>query len=400
MEKVQKFTSRLFLTATITFIGLISAIITIYAFYFQNGKTSLNYEIVTNSNVYDINTNISKLDILYDSTSLKKKNENLRVISIKVKNNGNVDILKTFYDNRSPLGLTIRNGYIVELPEIVETSNEYLKKNLEIRKDSSNRIFFSDVILEQEEYFEIKFLVLHKTDQKPTIEPFGKVAGVKNINLINSSEVVPETTFWNKVFIGNIFVQLVKGLFYFIVVFILIIASVLLSEYVTKKAHIHKKRKLIKAFKESTKYKHKKINDVIFESFEEESLKHLKQMFGLLADEKGINEMYQRWQEILKIKEEKEAIVKDYVSIRDITLPNGYKASRKDEIENKYLNTLIDQGFIISSNNGILIVNKDLKKTLENFIEFIKESNFKENNGDMERIIYSNEMDNRLVKNE
>ncbi len=391
MDKVQKFTSRAFLTTVITFIGLLSATITIYAFYFQKSNASINYEIITNSNVYDINTNISKLDILYDSTSLKQKSENLRVIAIKIKNNGNVDLLKTFYDDKSPLGLKIKNGYIVELPEIVETSNDYLKTNLSLKKDSLNRIIFSDVILEQEEYFVIKFLVLHKTNEIPEIIPVGKIAGVKEIKIINSSEVVQETSFWSKVFIGNIFVQVVKGLIYFIIVLILVITSALLSEVITSKIQLYKKRKLTKTYKKSVSYKHKKINDVIFETFEEDSLKHLKQMFGMLADEKGINENYLRWQELLKLKEEKEAIVKDYVSITEITLPNGYKATKKDEIENRYLNSLIDKGFIISSNNGQLVVNKELKKTLENFIEFLKESNYKENNSS-ERIIHTGEI--------
>jgi hypothetical protein len=389
MDKVQKFSSKIYLTTTITFVGLVAAIITIYTFYFQKSVTRINYEIVTNSNVFDINTNISKLDILYDSTSLKQKNENLRVISIRIKNVGNVNILKTFYDSNSPLGLKILNGYLVETPELVETSNDYLKDNLSIYRDSSNCILFSSVILEQEEFFEIKFLVLHKTDETPEILPIGKIAGIKEIKVINSSEVVQETSFWSKVFIGNVFVQLVKGIIYFIVVVLLIIASVALSEFITSRLQLKKKRKLIKDFKENSKYKHKKIDDAIFENFEEDGLKHLKRMFGILADEKGINESHQRWQEILKVKEEKEAVVKDYVSVDDITLPNGYKASRKDERENHYIEMLIDEGFIISNNEG-LIVNRDLKKTLENFIEFLKQSNYKENHSP-ERIIYRDE---------
>lgn len=387
MDKVQKYSSRIYITTTITFVGLLAAIITIYTFYFQKSTTKINYEVVTNSNVFDINTNISKLDILYDSTSLKQKNENLRVISLRVKNVGNVNILKTFYDNNAPLGLKIRNGYIVEIPELIATSNDYLNKNLEIIKDSSDCIFFSNVILEQEEFFEIKFLVLHSTDLTPIIEPIGKIAGIKEIQVINSSEVIQETSFWSKVFIGNVFVQLVKGLIYFIVVVILIIVSVLLSQWVMSKVSLKKKRKLIKTFKETTKYKHKKINDVIFENFEDEGLKHLKRMFGILADEKGINETFVRWQEILKVKEEKEAIVKDYVSISDITLPNGYKVSHKDERDFDYIEMLIDQGFIISNNNG-LIVNKEIKKTLENFIEHLKDSNYKDNNNSSERVYY------------
>ena len=68
---------------SVAILGVISAFVTISAFIIQitqQSKTVVQFEIVTNSNVLDINTNISKLDIIYDSTSLKHHNQNLQYL--------------------------------------------------------------------------------------------------------------------------------------------------------------------------------------------------------------------------------------------------------------------------------------------------------------------------------
>lgn len=395
MDGIQKYSSKIILSAIITFLGLVAAIITIYT-SFQKSVTKISYEIVTNSNVFDINTNISKLDILYDSTSLKQKNENLRVIRLKVKNVGNINILKTFYDNNSPLGLKIINGYIVELPELVESSTNYIKDNLSIYKNNSDCITFSSIILEPDDYFEIKFLVLHKANITPTVLPIGKIAGIKDINVVNSYDVIQGISFWSKIFIGNIFVQLAKGIIYFFAMILLILSSIGISLFINNKIKLKRRKKIIKDYKNNSKYKHKKIDDYIFRSFVNEGIVKLNQMFRILADEKGINESYQRWQELLKVKEEKEATVRDYISIYDIKLPNGYNASRQDEEDIYCIEMLIEDGFIIS-NMGGLIVNRNFKRALDSFMEFLKESKYQE--GHYQERVWDNNEDIRLKNN-
>ena len=395
MDGIQKYSSKINLSAIIAFIGLVAAIITIYT-SFQKSVTKISYEIVTNANVFDINTNISKLDILYDSTSLKQKNENLRVIRLKVKNIGNINILKTFYDNNSPLGLKIMNGYIVELPELVESSTNYIKDNLSIYKNNSDCITFSSIILEPDDYFEIKFLVLHKSNITPTVLPIGKIAGIKDINVVNSYDVIQEISFWSKIFIGNIFVQLAKGIIYFFAMILLILSSIGISLLINNKIKLKRRKKIIKDYKNNSKYKHKKIDDYIFRSFVSEGIVKLNQMFRILADEKGINESYQRWQELLKVKEEKEATVRDYISIYDIKLPNGYNATRKDEEDIYCIEMLIEDGFIIS-NMGGLIVNRSFKRALDSFMEFLKESKYQE--GHYQERVWDNNEDIRPKNN-
>lgn len=370
--------NKTYLNTSITFIGLAGAILTIYAFFFQGNQNKIQYEIITNSNVLDINTNISKLDIVYDSTSLKQKNQNLRVISLRVKNVGNENILKTYYDNLSPLGVTVNGGYIVENPEVLETSNEYLQNNLKAIKQSDNSVTFNDVILDINEFYEIKLLVLHELDSIPSLSTIGKIAGIKKIPIINSSEIEADVPFLKKVFSGNIFIQLTRGFTYFLIIVILIIANAFSSEYISGERKKRLKRKLIRSFEESTGYGSKRIHEVIFDNFKDNSLNLLKLKFSLLTDEKEINSSVKRWQEINVLKEEKEKIVKGFVDIEGITLANGYQATSRDERKINLISQMTSEGFLISDNDR-MIVNNELKKTLKDFIEHLKRNKYKDN---------------------
>ena len=160
----------------IALIGLVGAIVTIYAFL-QEKSVDIRYEIIANTNVLDFNADISKLAVIYDSTNLKETNENLRIITVKIVNNGNQHLLKEYYDEKEPLGLKTSAGKVIERPEIIQTSNDYLKRNLEIQESTSgNHISFSQVILESGEFYIVKFLVLHKKTEEPQIMAFGKIA--------------------------------------------------------------------------------------------------------------------------------------------------------------------------------------------------------------------------------
>ena len=154
--------------AAITLLGLTAAGITIYAFMIDK-NVELRYEIVANTNVLDFNADIGNLRVTYDSTNLKETNENLRIYTIKVVNNGEKDILKEYYDENDPLGLAINSGRIIEKPEIIQTSSDYLNRNVNIENYLVNRISFSQVILETGEFYIIKLLVIHKNDTIPDI---------------------------------------------------------------------------------------------------------------------------------------------------------------------------------------------------------------------------------------
>ncbi|MFH1527926.1 MAG: hypothetical protein ABIG69_14945, partial [Bacteroidota bacterium] len=149
-----------------SFLGFVFAIIFgvigVYTTVFYDKTTSIVYQITNNTNVLDIRERINKLDILLDGKSIQSTNQNLRIFNIKVLNNGDINILKNYYDSASPLGIKIANGEIVDQPYIVSASNDYLKNTVQLIRKNNDQLLFNEFILDKSEYFVIKLLVLHK----------------------------------------------------------------------------------------------------------------------------------------------------------------------------------------------------------------------------------------------
>lgn len=368
MSIEEKITSRRLIQVTVTLIGLFSAIVGIYTFYFQTKETELQFEIISNSNVLDLNTDLSKLDIIYDSTSLKHSNQNLRIINIRVKNTGTEDILKNFYDDSDPLGLIIRDGTIIEKPNLINYSNDYLKNNLKLNRINSNKILFSNVILEHSEYFVLKFLVLHPRGKTPAFTAIGKVAGINKINVIDIQQPKDKKSFWSQVFSGDILVQAVRAILYFSIVVIIIGIIALIVEGVSDFKSKKKRERLIHNFKRLETYSYSKMDDAIFNRFITEGDYSIVKMKSLIRDEATLNRRYKKWIEKLKKKEtEEEAILNKEVLIKPLFL------NRRREWT--VINEMLNDGIIIKDNNT-LIINQPMKKTIELFTDYLQTCNF------------------------
>src|SRR5258708_55373 len=197
MEKTQQSINwKKITTIGVSTIGVIGTILTIYSVFFQEKRALLEYEIMSNSNVLDINANVSKLDISYNGSSLKSNNQNLRIFYIRVKNDGNENILKDYYDDNDPIGIKIHDGSIIELPEVITASNGYLAKNLKIKINSSNEISFSSLIIEPNQYYTFKLLVLYGLKSNPSLQSMGKIAGQNQIQVLHLETSKENKSVW------------------------------------------------------------------------------------------------------------------------------------------------------------------------------------------------------------
>ena len=123
-------------------VGIIGIAFAVDTIYFYQEKPNIEYYQLTNTSVLDLKENVTKLDVIYDSTSIKKNRQSLRVVTIKILNSGNEDLGPQHYDKTVPLGLKIKGGVIVETPQIIETSNAYISDRLKINWLSENEISF------------------------------------------------------------------------------------------------------------------------------------------------------------------------------------------------------------------------------------------------------------------
>ena len=363
---IEKYFDNFAYKTLITLLGVVGAIVTIYAFL-QEKKVDLRYEIIANTNVLDFNADISKLEVAYDSTNLKQTGENLRIYTVKIVNNGNENIIKEFYDENDLIGIKLSSGKIIEKPELIQSSNDYLKRNLHFQDYQKDKVVFSRVILESEEFFIIKLLVLHKKNEIPEIISFGKIAGQQTIDVVNSIDVKQESTFLKKTFYGNIWTQLLRLLGYFAIgvgIFALIMES---SERIEK--HKEKKRKIknVNEFKKLKDYQYTRMDDAIFDRYLNSKYSRfsflgsteLKDMLELIEDENELNETYKELSEQIKSKE--------------------YRRSRIGGGNWSTINEMLNDG-IIFKENETLVINQAMKETLAKFLEYLNEKGeFKRN---------------------
>jgi LPS O-antigen subunit length determinant protein (WzzB/FepE family) len=368
----ETFTIRRLTQTLIILVGLISAVLGIYTFFFQERKFQVDYEILANTNVLDINADITKLDITYDGSSLKSNNQSLRILNLRIRNTGTESILKTYYDSKDPLSAFIEKGKVIEKPELVATSNDYIKKNLEIRFDSLGKLTFSDIILEPNEYFTIKLLILHKTNETPILHSAGKIAGVKDIPIVNLvQQNKAEKSFWEITFSGNIFSQLLRALSYTLVVILIIVIIAITTDSISDKKRKSRRVRLSKKFKEKREYDYNKMDDAIFARFESDGIENLRRYQNLLKDENRLNQKHNNWVNKLKRNVEEEIQENDITS-RELMLNDKFFSHRS---EWTLINELISDGYAIKDKDK-LVINQPMKRCLNMFIDFLKDEKY------------------------
>jgi len=344
-------------------LGLLGTGITIYAFL-QEKKVDLRYEVIANTNVLDFNADINKLEVYYDSTNLKQTKENLRIYTVKVINNGDQNIINEFYDKNEPLGIKISAGKIIEIPQIIQTSNEYIKRNLKVIDYNKDKISFSQVIVESGEYFIIKLLVLHNKEITPNIISFGKIAGQKNIDVVNAIDVKDEASFLSKTYLGNIWIQLLRLLSYFIISVLIILFIVFISERIDTYRDKKRRLRMISEFKNLKLYQYTKMDDAIFDRYKLKNDRILETMQSLIEDEKKLNEAYK---ELFEKSKNKEFNKLNRLANNDIT----YYSSKDDFY---VIHEMISDGIVFKENNH-LTINQSMRDTLNKFVNFLNEKN-------------------------
>ena len=341
-------------------LGVVGTIITVYAFL-QEKKVDLRYEIVANTNVLDFNADISKLEVTYDSTNLKQTKENLRIYTIRIINKGDQNIIKEYYDENEPIGVKISSGKIIEQPQLIQTSNDYLARNVKFTNLQNDRVNFSQVILEQGEYFTIKLLVLHKTGSIPNILSFGKIAGQKKIDVVNSIDTKKDDSFLIKVFSGNFWVQLLRLFSYLLGAVLIIITIVSTSEKIDDNRNKNRRIRRIEEFKNLKSYEYTRMDDAIFDRYRASDSQSFQRMKHLLKNEDELNKNYKALKEKLSSKEYK----------RFRHFDNNLSGAIEPE-DFSVINEMITDGILFKEQEK-LVINQAMKDTLDKFISFLKD---------------------------
>ena len=339
-----------------SFIGVIFAlvfgILSVYSIFFQEKRTSLGFDVLSNTSVLDVREEIGKLEILYDGNDISKKDQSLRVITFRVINNGDKDILKGFYDDNAPLGFKVTNGEIIKF-EILDSSNEYLEENLNLKFVRDSEIEFSSVIIEVNEYFTVKVLVLHEKINLPDIIPKGKVAGVKRINVKELYKEQEGEPFFKRSLGGGFFVQVIRILVYFGGLIFFLILIIYLGDSISENFQRWKRRKVVNDFKNETIITLNNEDVELLRWYIDQDIEILGELV-LLFRKKSIKDY------VFDNLKEGTAIAEEQMLSSDALIPYHFLAKRA-----------LEAGFIKKSSDGYKI-DQHIQDTLREFLRFLK----------------------------
>lgn len=155
--------------------GIAGLVVAIYIGFYNESKSKLTYEILSNSSVFSVQENISQLKVTYGDKIIDQGFEELNLIIVRLKNNGNRDIKTTDFYRKSNFGFRVKNASIIEKPELQAYSKEFYKENLKI-KHSDNSVFLSQLPLNENDYYTLKVLVVTDSESKAEILPLGNIS--------------------------------------------------------------------------------------------------------------------------------------------------------------------------------------------------------------------------------
>lgn len=236
-----------------TLLGFIGLGYAVYVDSIKQDKSDLVFEVLSNTSVFDLKEDIGKLDVIYGSESLKRQHKNLRIITLKISNEGNKDIVEGDYDSRESVGFKLSNGKIVERPELIETSSDYFKRNLILDLDTTRTVKINKVQFDQGEFFVLKVLTICDLDSVPGVSAFGKISGItKPFTVKTPNKNVEEKGFWDQLLEGSFWIHFARFWFYVLSFIAFVITIVLPTALIGESIQKSKRKKRIRKFKEKS----------------------------------------------------------------------------------------------------------------------------------------------------
>jgi hypothetical protein len=227
-------------------IGIIGMVVGLYA-TFHERKPSLRYEILSESNVFNVQKPLPNLRVLFQGRDLQQDRLNLLVVTLRVMNDGETDILQSHFDQNTPWGVRIKNGRIIEA-RLLGASSEYTRSQQHLRIVDPDAIEFSKIIFDRGMSFIVEVLVLHPRDVTPDAVPFGKVAGIAETRLVRAYLESTRHSFWQELASGSPLVHLVRLVVYIVAMALLIGALVALDSWrngIRERKNVQARKKVV-----------------------------------------------------------------------------------------------------------------------------------------------------------
>jgi hypothetical protein len=261
-------------------------------FTLRGSRTHLSMDIAAESNVLDVRHPVPDLAILFQGKDIEEGKSNLRVLTIRIVNDGESNIHENDFDSRMPFGLRIDGGRVVRA-QVTGSNSSYLAENLHPQLQVPDRIVFNKIIFDKDRFVAVEAVVLHQKSDTPHITPLGKIAGLDAIAVTNSFQNHDQQSFWSQVFNGAPAIQITRGIAYALLALVTVIAigsSIAGVALIPGAWRKRKRRRVARSFPAIDDAEREKKRKTVEKIFVEEGLAGLKHAKLSLANEEKLKE--------------------------------------------------------------------------------------------------------------
>lgn len=359
-------------TVFFTIVGLFASVITIYSAFTSNAnsRSEIVFRVISESKVLDVKQQVNNLEIFYENNSLSEEGKELRIVVVRVLNEGDGSLLLNHYDPNAPVGISVKDGVFAEKPIIINSSDEYLEEAVQFVYDGGSKVELTPFILDGGNYFDLQLLLMHGVDEIPEVNIFGKIAGYNDLVLLYNLPQEDDRTFLNIIFGGGFLANLVRVFAYGFAFLSLLILFVIIVEYFKSSVKKFKKKKEVEVFKT--------YNKVVFDEFEKKAVN----MF--LNNERGRSYVIQLSNALenknIELVDEKNIFIKDADkdSVRErMNSLIGKEIIGLDvyrSVVDKELQYLFDHG-VVSYKDTDFMVKEEYMNFIKKFANFLHEDN-------------------------
>jgi len=345
-------------------LAVVFGTLSVYTEFLRDRRPELRFELLSDASVLDLREKLGDLEIVYDGVDIQKAKKSLRVIVVRVTNLGPDDILKSHYDEKTPLGMRALKGTLLRA-DILSSSNPYLRQTLRIHLQPPDTALFDPVILEANEWFTIKSLILHPEGARPELEPIGKVAGVREIRRVDLTEAAAEPSFLAQTFSGGVWVQAARLVSYFFGLIAVLLGVGAPIAAASEALARRRRRRHVAQFKSITKLVLTDQDEFIFERYVENDIGYLRMLQGAAENEGRLDFEVRRYERRKQTQPDNEE--SDHTILMSSTgaPPPRFFQGRLP------IRDMQKSGLILKTDNGWL-VDPHLKQTLQEFIRFLE----------------------------
>lgn len=277
----------------------------IYTAFFYEKKPRLVVQQLSSSPVLSVRENVSKLDIVFDGEDIRKKNQTLTLVTLRLANLGNADILKSSFDDNHLPSVALPSTKIIQA-DVTNSSDQYLQDAVKLTILDETSFSITPAIIESNQFFDIKLILLHDVANTPHVELKGKIAGVAKIEFVNSADIVASKGYIADTFGGGVAVQFGRSFFYFLVTLVVIIGLAVVSDKLANALKQARRRSVVNKFKIGSGLAFSKQDDEVFNEYVTQGELFLVRVSQLLNDEEKLAQLITQPKEDASVRENQE----------------------------------------------------------------------------------------------